>query len=248
MSKGFKKQVSIRLYGSLNDFVAQELKQTNISVGFWGNPTIKDLVESVGVPHTEINLILANSCPVNFSYKPESGSRISCYPKFFFLKNSESCLQPQVPMPPKFICDAHLGRLASYIRLCGFDTLFNTTFEDRTIIKTSNSEERIILTRDKGLLRCGSARLGYFVRETKPILQLREVIEYFELKDYLAPFSRCSLCNGKITDIEKKEVVNKVLPTTYRCYEKFYCCTKCGHVYWEGSHFRRLKLTLEGML
>src|SRR5262245_16671618 len=100
-------------------------------------------------------------------------------------------------MGSRFIADAHLGKLARYLRLLGFDTLFDNHFQDEEIIKLTE-DERIVLSRDKGLLRDPRIVNGYWVNETDPKKQLQEVLERFELGREALPFTRCMECNGEI--------------------------------------------------
>lgn len=240
----FKKFVNIRVYGDLNDFLPQGKKHKDQRVGFLGMPTVKDLVESIGVPHVEVFLILADSLPVKFDYRPANGTLISCYPKFTSLPVSAIALRPDFEKPPRFILDVHLGRLAAYLRFCGIDTLYDKSFTDNQILDISQADGRIILTRDKGILRNGQAQFGYFLRNTNPQLQLAEVVLYFDLAHYLDPFSRCSLCNGEVEKVDKSMVKNLVPSTTYQIYSEFFQCSRCGQVYWEGPHFIRISKLL----
>ncbi|HDP75370.1 MAG TPA: twitching motility protein PilT [Bacteroidales bacterium] len=242
----FKKFVTIRLYGNLNDFLPSSVKQKEQRVGFWGKPAVKDLIESLGVPHVEIFLILVDGLPVNFSFRPAEGSLISCYPKFSSISISSIALRPNFEVPPRFVLDVHLGRLAAYLRFCGFDTLYDKSYTDNNILDIALADGRVILTRDKGILRNGKALYGYFLRNTNPQLQLSEVVEYFDLAAYLEPFSRCSLCNGEVVQVEKSVVENQVPRTTFQIYNDFFQCSSCGQIYWEGPHFNRIAAMISG--
>ncbi len=248
MPKEFRKYIKVRFYGSLNDFLPHARRQTDNRVGFWGKPTVKDLIESQGVPHVEVFLVLVNSQAVNFNFRPAEGDLISCYPKFDSIPYPEGALHPKYPNPPKFVLDVHLGRLAAYLRLLGIDTSYCPNYSDDAIIGISADESRIILTRDKGILRNGAAVLGYFLRSTDPAKQLEEVAGYFNLKPYFNPFSRCSLCNGQVHQVDKQHIKNLIPHTTFRIYKEFFRCTGCGQIYWEGPHYERIKRLIDKYL
>jgi len=245
VSVEFKKFVKIRFYGNLNDFLPVAKRQKVQRMGFWGTPTVKDLAESLGVPHVEIYLILNDSIPVNFDHRPVEGSLISCYPRFTSIPISGIALRPDFEVPPRFVLDVHLGRLAAFLRFCGIDTLYDRTYIDNEILTIAQTHNRTILTRDKGILRNGKAYYGYFIRNTNPQRQLAEVVDYFDLTPYFNPFSRCSLCNGELERVEKFEVRTLVPENTFRVYNDFFRCKSCGQIYWEGSHFERITAMLK---
>jgi len=141
----------------------------------------------------------------------------------------------------KFIADVHLGRLAKYLRLCGFDTQYEVSMDDKEIIDLSLSEKRIILTRDKELLKNKHVIHGYRIVSAKPVEQLREVMKRFDLKTDLHPFARCMECNGLLSDVAKEEIKDRLLPGTRDFYDIFKICQVCGKIYWEGSHYERMK-------
>lgn len=248
MLKGFRKYVKVRFYGSLNDFLPLARRQTDIQVGYWGKPSVKDLIESQGVPHVEVFLVLVNSQPVNFEYRPAEEDLISCYPKFESIPYPEGALHLTYPNPPKFVLDVHLGRLAAFLRLLGIDTSYSPGYSDDFIIRVSVDESRIILTRDKGILRNGSAVLGYFLRNTNPAKQLEEVTDHFNLKPFFNPFSRCSLCNGQVQTVDKQHVKDLIPETTFSIYEEFYRCSGCGQIYWEGPQYEKIKNLIDRYL
>ncbi|HPQ64744.1 MAG TPA: Mut7-C RNAse domain-containing protein, partial [Bacteroidales bacterium] len=137
----------------------------------------------------------------------------------------------------RFILDVHLGRLAKYLRLCGFDTLFSTLYEDREIIETSMMEERIILTRDKLLLKDKRVKRGYLIRSQYYREQLKEVFERFNLKEHVRLFTRCITCNTLLETVSKEEISDRLLADTSRYYMEFKRCPTCDRIYWAGSHY-----------
>jgi len=235
-----------RFYEELNDFLPAAKRKQTFSCAFRGNPSVKDIIESLGVPHVEVDLILVNRNPVDFSYKLMDEDRISVYPVFESLDISGVTHLRAKPLRIlRFIADAHLGRLARYLRLCGFDTFYEKDITDERIIKISGSEKRIILTRDKILLKNNLVTHGYWVRSEDPLKQFREIRLRLDLNKSFDPFSRCLECNSLLEDISKEEVAETLLPKTKQYYDIFKKCPGCNRVYWNGSHFENMKKQLD---
>jgi len=235
-------QAWFRFYEELNDFLPPKRRKTSFAFFFKGSSTVKNAIEEMGVPHVEVDLILVNGNPVDFSYKLRKEDRVSVYPVFESLDISNVQRSRKKPLrEPRFILDVHLGKLAKYIRMCGFDALFEMNMNDRDIVSISVSEHRIILTRDRELLKVKLVTHGYWIRSAKPEEQLREVIHRFDLKTLLKPFTRCIECNGMLDDVPKDEIIHMLLPKTRDFYTDFKRCTGCGKIYWEGSHYEKMK-------
>ncbi|MDQ3856404.1 MAG: Mut7-C ubiquitin/RNAse domain-containing protein, partial [Chloroflexota bacterium] len=195
-----------------------------------------------GVPHTEVGLLLANGEPVDFSYLVKPGDRISVYPAFRSLALGEAQrLREPVGGRPAFILDTHLGRLAGYLRMLGFDTLYCQGCDDDYLAQRSASDERILLTRDRGLLKRSIVTQGYWVRATDPEQQATEVLQRFGLVGSVLPFRRCMRCNGMLEPVDKAQVLDRLEPLTRQHYDEFRTCTSCGAVYWKGSHHERMQ-------
>jgi hypothetical protein len=230
-----------RFYEELNDFLPPERKKTDFTYRFSGSPGIKDAVEALGVPHTEVDLILVDGEPVDFSYRLEEGDRVSVYPVFESFDISETTRNRSRPLrEPRFILDVHLGALARKLRLLGFDTLYRTDYDDARIADIASREERIVLTRDTGLLKRKAVSRGYWLRETDPELQIEEIVRRFQLENLIRPFDRCPNCNGPIREVPKEEVEHLLEPKTRRYYDRFFRCSGCGQIYWRGSHYSRI--------
>ncbi len=196
--------INIRFYEELNDFLPKDKKKVTFEHTFSGKMTVKDIIESLNVPHTEIDLILLNGKSVDFNARPESGDRISVYPVFESLDISNvTRLRPEPLRNPRFILDVHLGKLAKYLRMLGFDSLYQNDFEDDEIIEISIKEKRIILTRDLGILKNNKVTHGYWIRSQKPKVQMNEVLNRFDLSNQIEPLNRCIECNGKIAEVDK---------------------------------------------
>jgi len=235
-------QASFRFYEELNDFLPSMKRKISFMVSFKGSPSVKNIIEEMGVPHAEIDMILVNGNSVDFSYRLKNDDQVSVYPVFESLNISNiQRLRPTPLREPKFVLDVHLGRLSKYMRLCGFDSLFQRDLNDREIINISSSEHRIILTRDQDLLKAKLVTHGYWIRSSGPEGQLIEVLKRFDLKNSLNPFTRCLECNGILQNVSKKEIIDLLQPRTRNYYAEFKKCTGCGKVYWEGSHYERMK-------
>lgn len=243
------RQITIRFYEELNDFLPKPLRKQAICRTFMGTPPVRDLIEAMGIPHTEVDLILANGNPVGFYYRPSDGDYISVYPNFESLDISGvTRLRPMPLRITRFILDVHLGKLARYLRMFGFDTLYRNDFNDREIIDISVSEHRIILTRDRQLLKNSRVTHGYCVHSDRPLLQVREVISRFDLRDSVRPFRLCLECNGPLAKISEEEASPLIEEGTRRYHHEFYRCTSCRRIYWEGSHYKRMIGVIEGLL
>jgi len=237
-----KKVVEIRFYEELNDFLPLEKHKITFHHPFSGNPTIKDLIESLRVPHTEIDLIIVNGNSVDFSYAVQDHDKISVYPTFESLDITPIIkLRPEPLRDPKFILDVHLGKLAKYLRLLGFNVLYDNHYDDKNIIEIAKSQHRIILTRDIGILKNKTVTHGYWVRNIDWKEQVAEILTRFELFSKIAPFTRCLECNGVLEPIEKSKIEDQLPPKTKKFYQRYAKCPECNRIYWEGTHYEKMK-------
>jgi uncharacterized protein len=238
--------VLVRVYGELNDFLPVACRQATLVCAFKSNASLKDLVEALGVPHPEIDLIVVNGQPVNFAYGVRDGDRVAVFPPFRTLDLDDI---PRLGPPPeaesRFVADVHLGRLTAYLRLAGFDTKYRNDYRDREIVAISAAEERTLLTRDVGVLKHCSVTRGYFLRQTQPARQLVEMLRYFDLASHAAPFTRCLRCNSPLSAVPKDRVEHLLPPRTREQYHEFARCPTCLRVYWRGSHYSRMSVFLE---
>ena len=242
-------QVRFRFYEELNDFLPPARRKRDFDVPY-NRASVKDMIESLGVPHTEVDLILANGVSVDFSYLVRPGDRIAVYPVFeSFDIAGLTRLRPEPLRRPRFVLDTHLGKLARYLRLLGFDALYSNAYSDAELAAISaEGEKRILLTRDHGLLKRASVTHGCFVRATVPERQAVEVLRRFDLGRRAVPFSRCLQCNGKLRRAAPAEIADRVPPGVARDFHVFSACDDCGRVYWAGSHYDRLRRIVEQLL
>lgn len=233
-----------RFHGDLEDHLPPE-RRGRLLVQSFGLPAgVKDLIEALGVPHPEVDLILANGEAVGFSYPVKDGDHIDVYPDALDAP-STSRLRPRPVPPVRFVLDEHLGRLARYLRLLGFDAWWHPGTDDDELARRSAEDGRVLLTRDRGLLKRGAVQLGAYVRETDPRGQVLEVVRRFDLAGHLDPFTRCLVCNGRLEPAQPAEVAGRVPPAVGRSQARFSTCPDCFRVYWEGSHHERLSALVE---
>jgi hypothetical protein len=243
------RSATFRFYAELNDFLPQEKRMRAFPVELAGHETVKHLIEMLGVPHPEVDLILVNGQSVDFDYLVRGGDRVSVYPVFESVDiRGISKVRPEPLRSPRFVLDSHLGRLAGYLRLLGFDCLYRNDFQDRELAEISARQERILLTRDRGLLKRKIVTRGYLVRSDQPLKQAEEIIRRFDLASSVRPFTRCSRCNGRLVSVEKSQVFDQLEPLTKKHYNQFTHCEDCGQVYWRGSHFQELEEKILGLI
>lgn len=235
-----------RFYEELNDFLPPEKRKRSFKHRFRGTPSVKDTIEAIGIPHTEVDLVLVDGRSVGFDHILRGSERVAVYPMFERLDVSPvTRLRPMPLRETRFVVDVHLGTLARYLRLLGFDTVWRNDLEDSQIIRYSVQERRIILTRDLGILKDGRVTHGYWLRSIDPQAQVEEVVRAFDLGTQLAPYTRCMECNGTVRPISRRDAAPHVPLQVFLVYRDFKRCESCGRVYWAGSHQRRLGAVIE---
>jgi uncharacterized protein with PIN domain len=236
------KSARLRFYAELNDFLPPARRYRTFEVEFHVSPAVRDLIESQGVPHTEVDLVLVNGEPAPLNRVVEDGALVSVYPVFESLDIAGvSPVRPEPLRQPRFVLDVHLGRLARYLRMAGFDAKYANDASDPELARVSAGESRILLTRDVGLLKRAAVTRGYWVRETRPARQLQEIVQRFELKRLLKPFSRCMECNTGLEPAPKERAPEQARAR----HTEFRECPACGRVYWPGSHYARMRGIIE---
>jgi uncharacterized protein with PIN domain len=223
-------KISFRFYGKLNRFIEHKKRYRVFSYTVKGEASLKDALQAIGAPHTEIDVVEVDGRVAPFSFPISQASTVLVYPcRPVFLKSK-----------PKFICDVHLGKLARDLRLMGFDTAYQRDADDKTLLRMSQKDKRILLTRDIGILKNNQATRAAFVYATDPDKQWKEMIERFTLTKWAKPFSRCLECNGAIKRIAKTKVETLLPPKVKQYYDVFWRCMSCQKIYWHGSHYEKL--------
>jgi uncharacterized protein with PIN domain len=236
----------LRFYEELNDFLAPELRKRAFRMPIDRGRSVKDAIESVGVLHTEVDLVLVDGASVAFEHVLRGGERVAVYPAFERLDIAPVVhLRPSPLRETRFVLDTHLGKLARHLRLAGFDSLWENDYGDEEIVALSVTQKRVILTRDKGILKRRAVQRGHLVRETESERQFCEVVRAFQLERSLRPFSRCRVCNAALREVPKESVRSRVPETVWRELDDFTECPQCARIFWRGTHYERLRRVLE---
>jgi uncharacterized protein with PIN domain len=240
---------TFRFDEALNIFLPHHRRNKPIEHPFDWRGSIKDMIESLGVPHPEIDLLVANGVSVDFDYIVEANDQIDVHSA-----GMEVDVSPKVPLRPPlegcptFILDQHLGRLAAYLRMMGYDTLYRNDYHDEELAQVSHDQRRVLLTRDVGLLKRGIVDYGYFVRATHREKQLAEITHRYGLARWITPFKRCMKCNGLVETVSKASVIDELQDDTAQYYDEFHRCNSCGRVYWTGPHHQRMEALMKQVL
>lgn len=233
-------QALFSFQAELNDFLPNKLRGVIFSYPFEDHQTIKHVIESMGIPHCEVNHLRINECAVNFSARIGNGDMVSIYPVSQPAGSQDIVLQPKPDTVDSFLLDNHLGRLASYLRMLGFDTLYQNDYQDDELAEIASHENRTLLTRDRRLLMRNSILSGYCIRHLDPRGQLMEVNQRFSLASRAQPFLRCLRCNHLLDPISKDAVLSRLEPLTRQYFDDFHICPACNQIYWKGSHYDRM--------
>jgi len=236
------KSATFRFYAELNDLLPFPRRFADFVHHFQGSPSVKDVIESLGVPHTEVEVILVDGEPQGFQYHLQDGDRVSVYPVFEALDVGEAARVRAAPLrEPRFVLDVHLGKLAAYLRLLGFDATYDRGMQDPELARLSASEQRILLTRDRQLLMRSQVTHAHLVRSLEPRVQCVEVVRRFDLVGLAAPFTRCLRCNARLSRVEISGVADRVPAWVRAQASEVTRCNACDRVYWRGTHFDRLE-------
>ena len=242
MTSAGRSTAIFRFFGETNDFLPPRERLHDIVHAFQGTPSVKDRIETLGVPHTEVGQVRIDSDFHNLEYRLSGGERVEVFPAQWPHDAAAPPGQDKEPLnepPPgeiRFVADVHLGRLTRLLRLLGFDTLYRNDYDDPHLARLSAEQERVLLTRDRRLLMRRQVRHAYFLRSDLPEVQVREVLRRYNLAGATRPFHRCSHCNGLVRPVSKASVISLLEPKTRRYYDSFWQCDQCRHVYWKGSH------------
>jgi len=241
-------RVSLHFYNELNKFLPQEKRDTDFEFQFTSRRSVKDLIESFGIPHTEIDVIFVNDTSVDFSYIVQDGDNIKTYPASETL-NSETIkhLKPRFETI-KFLVDIHLNKLARYLRLLGLDAICEKNLTSERLIEKALDENRILVTRSRNLLRTKEITLGVLIKEDIPEKQLEEIFHRYDFSPHCNPFTRCMECNTILQPIEKEKIIDRLPPKVKVAYQSFTICTNCDKIYWQGTHIEKLNELIERII
>ncbi len=236
--------VRLHVYGDLDFFLPSRTRRERVERHLSEKTSVKDVIESCGIPHPEVDLILVNGKAVDFGYAVTGDAEIELYPPGIQSSNFRE-KRLQVHTIREFVADGHLGKLVRDLRLLGIDVAYDPAAEDRQLVEIASRNNRALLTRDRRLLMHAAVQHGYYLRSQNPLEQTIEVLRRFDLGSILSPFSRCLRCNALLEPAEKEKVIGQLEPLTKIYYDEFRRCTGCAQVYWSGSHFTKLQKRLE---
>ncbi|MEV5568448.1 Mut7-C RNAse domain-containing protein [Spirillospora sp. NPDC052269] len=204
-----------------------------------GTSSLGHVIESLGVPLPEVGTLTADGAAVEPSHRPASGAVVRVGP---VARPQEVPLDPG-QAAPRFLLDVHLGTLARRMRLIGLDTAYHNDMDDPELVVQANEERRVLLTQDRGLLMRRALWFGAYVRSPRPDDQLHDLLERFAPE--LAPWTRCTACNGTLVPVDKAEIERELAEGTRRSYDAYGRCADCGRVYWRGAHGDHLQEIVE---
>ena len=230
---------TFRFHGELAGFLARERRGGAFAYACARAATLKNAIEALGVPHTEAGRLFVNGNPATLCRIVRDGDAIEVFPH---------CADEAADEAPGFVADAHLGGLARLLRMLGFDTLYDNASDDRAIMETAAPERRVVLTRDRELLKCRGVMRGCFVHALKPEAQLREVAARYSLERHMRPFTLCLHCNLRLQPVERGAAAPYVPAPIAERYDAFVRCAGCGRIYWQGSHWERMRGMLSASL
>ena len=242
-------QADFRFCGRLAKQVAGAGGGTAIAYRFRGSPAVKDSIEALGLPHTEVDMILVAGRSVGFDYRLQADDRVEVLPfGGEAARGGDVHLSPPLLDNPLFILDVHLGKLARRLRMLGFDCRYRNDYTDPQVIELAQAEGLIILTRDRGILKHARVRQGYLVGSDQVDEQVLEVLDRYRLGRKICPLYRCPCCNGLLKSVAKEEIMHRLLPKTAQYYHDFRQCRSCRQLYWQGSHYLKIKRWIRGLV
>ncbi len=232
--------IELRFYAELADFLPGALRGRSFEHAVATHETVKHIIEALGVPHTEVGLLLINGESASMDRRLEANDRVAVFPAL-------RRLAPPCAVEPRFAADSHLGRLARYLRFCGFDTLWDNAWDDADLVAIATGEARVVLTRDRALLMHRTLSQGCYLRDTAPLAQLADVGARYALALGSGKPARCLECNERLDRAPKQDVAGRLLPGTLAGFDEFWHCGRCDGVFWRGSHWRRMREVVDGV-
>jgi uncharacterized protein len=240
--KPFK--VRLCFHGDLSVFLGSKASDAVIERRLAEKTSVKDVIESCGVPHPEVDLILVDEQTVGFDHTLANDTKV----EVFAVENRRTDRTEkrlQTVWITRFVADGHLGSLTRNLRLLGFDVAYRQNADDRQLLEVMARENRALLTRDRRLLMHAIVQHGYWPRSQNADEQTIEVVRRFDLSELIAPFTRCLRCNAPLEAAAKADIIGKLEPLTKTYYDQFRRCPECKQIYWSGSHFPKLQKRVE---
>jgi hypothetical protein len=248
---GGQMRIRLSFHGNLRDLLARDIAADRPLYHILERrASVKDVVESFGVPHPEIGLLRANGEEIAFEHiVQEADEHIEIWP----LEppcdvSSPTLLRPEFLPAIAFVVDVNVGKLAGLLRMAGFDAVCSPAFSDAVLAESAQRQQRILLTKDRNLLKRKNVVFGHLVRAIHPWEQLLEVIRLYGLQKLLRPFCRCLRCNGLLHPAAKEQILHRLEPLTIQYYDTFFYCDRCDKIYWPGSHRQKMQISLESLI
>jgi uncharacterized protein with PIN domain len=241
--------VYVSVLEELNNLLPKRNRFKELEIEFKGRQSVKHIIESLGIPHTEIGFITINENQVDFDYLVQDEDRVIVQPAMPDKDHYSGMFnEGKLVIEPRFILDNHLGKLATYLRILGFDAIYHNDFQDDELAHNSVDLNRILLTRDRQLLMRKTIRFGYLIRALEPDLQVIEVLNRFNLAGVVKPFNRCLRCNTSLAPVEKETILDRLQPKTKKYFDEFHICPQCERIYWMGSHYECMDRKIADLL
>jgi uncharacterized protein with PIN domain len=239
--------VTVILHDDLAGLTASHRRRPNpLSRELSRRASVKDFLEALGIPHTEIYRLTINGSEADFSAIVGPADRIEVYGPIAPVDPTiPTRLRPEPLAELRFAVDANVGRLAGLLRMGGFDTFYDRRLPDRELAALAARERRVLLSRDLALLKRSAVVFGHLVRAALPYEQLAEIVALYGLADRLRPLSRCLRCNTPLQPVDKAEILDRLEPLTRQYFDDFKSCPDCRRLYWPGSHQEKMLNTLE---
>ena len=242
-------EITCRFYEELNDFLPPARRKRDFRSEFKGRESVKDKIEALGVPHTEVDLLLVNGKSVDFTYILQNGDRISVYPMFETLDIQGVTRLRRLPLrKPRFIADVNIHDVVKTMRALGLDVMEDRTLSSGEIADISRNEKRIILSTSRQLLKLRRVAHGIFIRPRHREEQVRRIVDRLSLRDLCKPFSRCLRCNTLLEAVAKNAVWKRIPPKTRKRCNDFARCPSCDRLYWKGTHYQKIKAKVDRIL
>ncbi len=227
----------LHLHGDLVDLVRRRARDGVVDVPVPSPRSVKDAIESVGVPHTEIGAIAVDGADAGWDRLLHGAEVVRALPVDHVAARDSRVTPPPLPRPLRFVADVHLGTLARRLRVVGIDTAWRNDATDDELVACMLTEDRVLLTRDRGLLMRRAVVHGALVRHDDPDEQLVEIAARFSLAGHAAPGTRCPRCNGAVERADPDDVAADLEPGTRAAgHDSFGRCRDCRRLYWSGAH------------
>jgi uncharacterized protein len=245
-----KAAISVRCYAELNDYlpVSRRGREFELTIEPPVPMTVERIIRALGIPESEVDVVLRDGESVSFSTIVDPGRHLSLFPVFESFDISGVTKLRNGPLRnPRFILDVHLGKLASFMRMMGYDALYQPGYNDDELVSISMHEERALLSKDRALLTHRMLTRAYHVNAIHPRDQLIEVLARFHLTGLAAPFTRCIVCNTTLQTIPKDAAENRLPPRVSEAFHEFFYCGYCDRIYWKGSHYERMRKFIDAV-